>query len=98
MRRQQPSEADTWQDRGAGDWIEALQTVLDDLVANSRPFLAYLESLKSLLTQLGVFRAMGMQPEVPLHVVQRDREAIRLIFDTLWTGAEAFHVLGDASR
>jgi len=30
-------------------------------------------------------------------VVQRDREAIRLIFDTLWTGAEAFHVLENES-
>jgi len=39
---------------------------------------------------------MGMHPDVPLHVVQRDREAIRLLFDTLWTGAEALHLLGDA--
>jgi ATP-dependent helicase/DNAse subunit B len=38
-----------------------------------------------------------MQAEVPLHVVQRDREAIQRLFDTLWTGAEALHVLGDAA-
>ncbi len=93
VRRQQPSEADTLKIEALASWIEALQSVLDDLVANPRPFLAYLETLKLLLSQLGVFRAMGMHPEVPLHVVQRDREAIRLIFDTLWTGAEAFHVL-----
>ena len=97
VRRQQPSEADSGKIEALASWIEALQMVLDDLVANSRPFLAYLESLKSLLSQLGVFHAMGMQPEVPLHVVQRDREAIRLIFDTLWTGAEAFHVLESES-
>jgi PD-(D/E)XK nuclease superfamily protein len=97
VRRQQPSEADTLKIEALASWIEALQTALDDLLAKPRPFLAYLENLKSLLNQLGVFRAMGMHPEVPLHVVQRDREAIRLILDTLWTGAEAFHVLENES-
>ncbi len=96
VRRQQPSAGDARKIKALASWIEALQTVLDDLVGNPRPFLAYLETLKELLTQLGVFRAMGMHPEVPLYVVQRDREAIRLLFDTLWTGAEAFHLLGDA--
>jgi hypothetical protein len=95
VRRPQPSEADTRKIQALASWIEVLQTALDDLIGNPRPFLAYLETLKALLTQLGVFRAMGMHPEVPLYVVQRDREAIRLIFDTLWTGAEAFHLLED---
>jgi hypothetical protein len=97
VRRQQPSEADTLKIEALASWIEALQSVLDDLVVKPRPFLTYLEALKALLSQLGIFRAMGMHPEVPLHVVQRDREAIRLIFDTLWTGAEAFHVLENES-
>jgi hypothetical protein len=96
VRRQQPTEEDTRRIVALADWVEALQTALDDLVGESRPFLAYLESLKSLLTQLGFFRAMGMHPEVPLHVIQRDREALRVLFDTLWTGAEALHLLGDA--
>jgi PD-(D/E)XK nuclease superfamily protein len=95
VRRRQPSEEETHKIQALANWIEALQTALDELVATPRPFLAHLETLKSLLSQLGVFRAMGMHPEVPLHVVQRDREAIRLIFDTLWTGAEAFHLLGN---
>ena len=97
VRRQQPSEAEALKIQALASWIEALQTVLDDLVATPRPFLAYLEALKALLSQLGLFRAMGMQSEVPLHVIQRDREAIRLIFDTLWTGAEAFHATEAAS-
>jgi PD-(D/E)XK nuclease superfamily/Exodeoxyribonuclease V, gamma subunit len=78
------------------EWVEALQMMLDGFVDASRSFLAYLERLKALLLQLGFFRAMGMQSEVPLHVVQRDREALRSIFDTLWIGAEAFRLLGDA--
>ena len=87
---------DTRRITALADWVETLQTALDDLVGEPRPFLAYLETLKSLLTQLGFFRAMGMHPDVPLYVVQRDREAIRLLFDTLWTGAEALRLLGDA--
>jgi len=97
VRRQQPTEEDTPRITALADWVDALQTALDDLVGEPRPFLAYLESLKSLLTQLGFFRAMGMHPEVPLQVIQRDREALRLLFDTLWTGAEALHLLGDAA-
>jgi ATP-dependent helicase/DNAse subunit B len=96
VRRQQPTEEDTRRITALADWVEALQTVLDDLVGESRPFLAYLERLKLLLTQLGFFRAMGMHPEVPLQVIQRDREALQSLFDTLWTGAEALHLVGDA--
>jgi ATP-dependent helicase/DNAse subunit B len=96
VRRQQPTEQDTRRITALADWVDALQAALDDLVGESRPFLAYLESLKSLLTQLGFFRAMGMHPEVPLQVIQRDREALRSLFDTLWLGAEALHLLGDA--
>jgi hypothetical protein len=96
VRRQQPSEEDTQRITALADWVEGLQTALDELVGESRPFLAYLERLKCLLTQLGFFRAMGMHPEVPLQVIQRDREALRTLFDTLWTGAEALQLLGDA--
>jgi ATP-dependent helicase/nuclease subunit B len=96
VRRQQLSTEDTQKIEALASWVEALQTVLDDLVGEPRSFLAYLETLKSLLTRLGIFRAMGMHPEVPLYVVQRDREALRLLFDTLWTGAEALRLLGDA--
>ena len=96
VRRQQPTAEDTRKITALADWVDALHTALDDLVGESRPFLAYLERLKSLLTQLGLFRAMGMHPDVPLQVIQRDREALRSLFDTLWTGAEALHLLGDA--
>jgi ATP-dependent helicase/DNAse subunit B len=96
VHRRQATEEDIQKIRALGNRVEALQTMLDDLVEHPRPFLAYLETLKSILTQLGFFRAMGMHPEVPLHVVQRDREAMRLLFDTLWTGAEAMRLLGDA--
>ncbi len=96
VHRQQRNEADTRRINALATWVEELQTALDDFVDRPRAFLAYLETLKSLLTQWGFFRAMGMHPDVPLHVVQRDREAIRLLFDTLWTGAEALHLLGDA--
>lgn len=96
VRRQQPSDADTQRIRALSTWVGELQTALDDLVERPRPFLTYLETLKSLLAQWGFFRAMGMQAEVPLHIVQRDREAMQVLFDTLWTGAEALHILGDA--
>jgi ATP-dependent helicase/DNAse subunit B len=95
VRRQQPSEAELQKITALASWVEVLQTALDDLVGQPRSFLAYLESLKSLLTQLGVFRAMGMHPTVPLHVIQRDREALQALFNTLWTGAEALRLLGD---
>ena len=94
--RRKPSEEERRKITALASWVEALQTALDALVGQPRPFLAYLESLKSLLMQLGVFRAMGLHPNVPLHVVQRDREALRLLFDTLWTGAEALRLLGNA--
>ena len=74
VRRQQPTEEDTRRIVALADWVEALQTALDDLVGESRPFLAYFERLKSLLTQLGLLPD-GNAPEVPLHVIQRDREA-----------------------
>jgi PD-(D/E)XK nuclease superfamily/Exodeoxyribonuclease V, gamma subunit len=93
--RQQPSEAETHRIAALAGWVEVLQAALDDLVGQPRPCLAYLETLKSILTQLGVFRAMGMHPAVPLQVIQRDREALRSLFDTLWTGAEALRLLGD---
>jgi PD-(D/E)XK nuclease superfamily/Exodeoxyribonuclease V, gamma subunit len=96
VRRQQPNAGEARKIKALAAWVEALHTALDHFVENSRPFLGFLEALKALLLQLGFFRAMGMQPEVPLHVVQRDREALRLIFDTLWTGAEALRLLGDA--
>jgi ATP-dependent helicase/DNAse subunit B len=95
MRRQQLSDENTERIRTLATWVDELQTALDGLVERPRPFLIYLESLKSLLTQLGFFRAMGMRTEVPLHVVQRDREAMQVLFDTLWTGAEALHALED---
>jgi PD-(D/E)XK nuclease superfamily len=95
IHRQQPTEEETRRITALADWVEALQTALDDLVGAPRPFLAYLEGLKSLLTRLGFFRAMGMHPEVPLQVIQRDREALRALFDTLWTGAEALQLLGE---
>jgi ATP-dependent helicase/DNAse subunit B len=97
VRRRPPNEADIQKLNALGNWVETLQRMLDDFVEHPGPFLAYLEILKSILTQLGFFRAMGMHPDVPLHVVQRDREAMRLLFDTLWTGAEAMRLLGDAS-
>lgn len=97
VRRQQPGDEHTQRVRTLAAWIDELQTALDDLVERPRPFLSYLETLKSLLTRLGFFRAMGMQAEVPLHVVQRDREAMQVLFDSLWTGAEALHTLGDAA-
>ncbi len=97
VRRQQPGDEATRKISALGTWVEKLQTALDDFVERPRPFLAYLETLKSLLIQLGFFRAMGMHADVPLQVVQRDREALQLLFDTLWTGAEAFRVLGDAT-
>ena len=76
--------------------VEALQAALDALARAPRPFLAYLEALQALLIQLGFFRALGMQPDELLHIVQRDREALRLTFETLRTGAEALHLLDDA--
>jgi ATP-dependent helicase/nuclease subunit B len=96
LRRRRPSQAEAQRIDTLAAWVEALQTALDGFLAPPRPFLAHLEALKALLLQLGFFRAMGMHPEVPLPVVQRDREALRLIFDTLWTGAEALRLLGDA--
>ena len=96
IRRQQPNDGDARKIKALAAWVEALQTALDRFVETPRPFLGFLEALKALLLQLGFFRAMGLQPEVPLHVVQRDREALRLIFDTLWMGAEALRLLGDA--
>jgi ATP-dependent helicase/nuclease subunit B len=96
VRRRQPGAEEARRIDALATWVEQLQTALDDFLGRPRPFLAYLEALKALLLQLGVFRAMGMSPDVPLHVVQRDREALRLIFDTLWTGAEALRLLGDA--
>ncbi|HEX9872366.1 MAG TPA: PD-(D/E)XK nuclease family protein, partial [Candidatus Tectomicrobia bacterium] len=95
VHRQQPAGEDTRSIKALATWIEGLQRALDDFVEKPRTFLGYLETLKSLLIHLGVFRAMGMYPDVPLYVVQRDREALRLLFDTLWTGAEAFHLVGD---
>ncbi|HSF30391.1 MAG TPA: PD-(D/E)XK nuclease family protein [Candidatus Tectomicrobia bacterium] len=96
IRRRQPNEADVQKLSALANWVETLQTMLDGFVGHQAPFSAYLETLKSILIQLGFFRAMGMHPDVPLHVVQRDREAMRLLFDTLWTGAEAMRLLGDA--
>jgi PD-(D/E)XK nuclease superfamily len=93
--RQQPAEIEMQKVTALASWVEMLHTALDDLLGPPRPFLAYLESLKSLLTHVGFFRAMGMHPEVPLHVIQRDREALRSLFDALWTGAEALRLLGD---
>lgn len=95
LRRHQPSAERAAQITTLATWIEALQTALDAFLGAPRAFQTYLEALKALLLQLGVFRAMGLHPDVPLHVVQRDREALRLLFDTLWTGAEAQRLLGD---
>ena len=97
IQRQQPDDAETRRIRALAAWVENLQTVLDDLVERPRSFLAFLETLRSLLTQLGFFRAMGMQADVPLYVVQRDREAVQMLFETLWTGAEALRILGDTA-
>ena len=96
-RRQQLADADTCRVRALADWVEGLQRALDEFVEKPRTFLGHLDTLKSLLIQLGFFRAMGMHPELPLYVVQRDREALRLLFDTLWTGAEAFRLVGDTT-
>ncbi len=95
VRRSQLDEADARKVKTLTDWVEALQATLDRLIAEPRPYLAYLEALKALLLQLGFFRALGMQSDVPLHVVQRDREALRLTFETLRAGAEALHLLDD---
>jgi ATP-dependent helicase/DNAse subunit B len=97
VRRRQPGDEAIRKIGALATWVERLQSALDAFVEQPRPFLAYLESLKSLLIQLGFFRAMGMHADVPLQVVQRDREALQSLFDTLWTGAEAFRVLGDAA-
>jgi hypothetical protein len=95
-RRRQPSAPEAAQIQALSAWVETLSAALDDWVEKPRSFQAHLEALKALLLHLGFVRALGMQPEVPLHVVQRDREALRLLFDTLWTGAEALRLLGDA--
>jgi ATP-dependent helicase/DNAse subunit B len=95
IQRHQPDETETRRIRALAAWVEDLHSVLDDLIERPRPFLAYLQALKALLTRLGVLRTLGLQAEVPLHVVQRDREALQVLFDTLWTGAEALQVLGD---
>jgi len=96
IRRRQLGKDEAVRVNTLATWVEQLQTSLDRFLERPRPFLAHLEDLKALLLQLGVVRAMGMSPDIPLHVVQRDREALRLLCDTLWTGAEALRLLGDA--
>jgi len=93
--RLQPGDADVNRVKALREWVEVLQLALDDFIAAPRSFLAYLEAFKRLLVQLGLFRVLGMQPDVPLYVIQRDREALRQTFETLHEGAEALHLLGD---